>query len=97
MLRIRRGESGCSVALGFHGGHAGPRELLRLQVCFSTHDVRLGCGEIRRCYTGRAGRLGCGDCLPSVAHLLHGSPGASDHAGHTDEYSKEAQHRVRGH
>jgi hypothetical protein len=28
---------------------------------------------------------------------LHRSAGASDEAGNTDKYSKEAQHRVRGH
>jgi hypothetical protein len=28
---------------------------------------------------------------------LHGSSGASDQAGNTDENSKEAQHRVHGH
>lgn len=46
VLRTRRGESGCSVALGFHRGQAGSRELLRLQVRFGTHDVGLSCGEI---------------------------------------------------
>ena len=97
MLRIRSGESGCSVALGFHGGQPGSRELLRLQVRFSTYDVRLGCCEIRRSRARCARSLGGRDCLASVAHFLHRGSSASDQAGNTDEYGKEAQHRVHGH
>jgi hypothetical protein len=97
VLRIRGGESSCSVPLGFHSGQPGSRELLGLQVRFGTYDVRLGCSEIRRSRARCARSLGRRDCLASVAHFLHRGPSASDQIGNTDEYGKEAQHRVRGH
>ena len=97
VLRIRCGESGCSVTLGFHGGQPRSRELLRLQVRFGTYDVRLGCGKIRRSRARCARSLGGRDCLAGVAHFLHRGSSASDQAGNTDEYGKEAQHRVHGH
>jgi hypothetical protein len=97
VLRIRSGESGCSMALGFHGGQPGSRELLGLQVRFGTYDVRLSCSEIRRSCARSARGLGGRNCLASVAHFLHRGASASDQAGNTDEYGKEAQHRVHGH
>ena len=97
MLRVGIGESGGSVALGFHRRYSSPRELLCLQVPFRTPNGGLGSAKIRRCRIRRACRPGGGDSLAGVAHFLHGSPGASDEARNTDKYSKQAQHRVNGH
>ncbi len=97
MLRVGIGESGGSVALGFHRRHSRSRELLCLQVCFRTSDGGLGSGEVRRSRIRRTRRLRGGDGLPGVAHFLHRSSSTSDQAGNTDKYSNEAQHRVRGH
>jgi hypothetical protein len=88
VLRIRGGESGCSVALGFHRGQPGPRELLGLQVRLGTYDICLGCSEIRRSRARSAGGLGGRDCLASVTHFLHRGPSTPDQAGNTDEYGK---------
>jgi hypothetical protein len=88
VLRIRAGEGGCGVALGFHRRQAGSGEFLCLEVRFRTPNGGLGGIEIRRCRCTRACRLGGGDGLPSVAHFLHGSSGASDQAGNTDKYGK---------
>jgi hypothetical protein len=97
VLRIRIGEGGGGVALGFQCGQACAREFLCLQVCFRAGDGGLGGVEIRGCRRRRARRPGGGDGLTSVAHFLHGSAGASGEAGNTDKYSKEMQHRVIGH
>jgi hypothetical protein len=68
-----------------------------LQVRFGTYDVRLGRSEIRRSRARGARSLGGRDGLPSVAHFLHRGPSASEQAGNTNEYGKEAQHRIHGH
>ncbi len=97
VLGVRIGEGGGGVALGFQCRQAGAREFLCLQVRFRAGNGGLGGIEIRRGRRRRARRPGSGDGLTSVAHLLHGSAGASGEAGNTDKYSKETQHRVRGH
>jgi hypothetical protein len=97
VLRIRIGEGGSGVPLGFQGRQAGAREFLCLKVRFRSGDGGLGGIVIRRCRRRRARRPGGGDGLTSVAHFLHGSASASGEAGNTDKYSKETQHRMHGH
>ena len=97
VLGVRIGEGGGGVALGFQCCQARAREFLCLQVCLRPGNGGLGSIVIRRCRRRCARGPGGSDGLPSVAHFLHGSAGASDEAGNTDKYSKEAQHRVHGH
>jgi hypothetical protein len=97
VLGVRIGKGGGGVALGFHRRQAGSGEFLRLQVRFRARNGGLGGVEFRRCRGSGAGHPSGGDGLPSIAHFLHGSFGASGEAGYTDKYSDETQHRVAGH
>ena len=97
VLRVGTGEGGGSVALGFHCRQSRSRELLCLEVRFGTHNGGLSSVEIRRRRVRGACSLGGGDGLPGVAQFLYGGASASDQAGNSEKYSKEAQHRVTGH
>ena len=97
MLRIRAGEGGSGVSLGFQCRQAGSREFLRLKVRFRARNGGLGGGEIRRGRGRRAGGSSGRDGLARVAHFLHRSARASDEADDTDDHGNEAQHRDHGH
>jgi len=97
VLGVRIGKGGGGMALGLHRRQTGSGEFLRLQVRFRARNGGLGGLEIRRGRGGGACHPSGGDGLPSIAHFLHGSFGASGEAGYTDKYSDETQHRVVGH
>jgi hypothetical protein len=92
------GERGSRMVLGLQSCQTGPCIFLRLQVLFRAADGGLRCIVFRRA-AGSCARGGGGhDCLPRVAHFLHGrSRTATEQTDNTDQNNDEPRHRVARH